>query len=362
MKHARVARPIVTLFTLLMIASLPGCSSWVSPQVSPPPVSYDMAPGADEAWVLETRDSDYLLIYGQWWLPDNRQPPRAIVLLLHGTSVHSGFYHPMAEYYARQGVAVFGIDLRGWGQSQGFGRRGQITDYSDYLTDVRTAAEAIRDHYPDTPLFIQGESMGGTIALLSQIRDEVHADGMILNAPAVQPGLFFGPLRTPQFLARSGLATLSVPGRLAPNMPIPLPWGTLEHLGVGLFLKEEENQQRFLNDPHSQHKSLPWSYLSSLRDAVIEVRGGLAGIDTPVLIQQGTKDMLVPVYSSEQTIDALASEEKQLAVYEGLTHATVHDRERERVWQDALDWVSSIMDDSEDGLALHPASHTQQAN
>lgn len=356
MNQTRLPAPLL-LVIVLLTAQLAGCSHWIDPQVSPPPPSYAMAEGADEAWVLETRDDDYLLLYGQWWLPAADQPVRAMVLLLHGTSVHSGFYAPMAQYYADRGVAVFGLDFRGWGQSQGHGRRGQITDYGDYLTDVRTAAESMRAAYPDAPFFIQGESMGGTIALLSQIRNAVDADGMILNAPAVEPGLFFGPIRTPRLVASGGLAVLSVPGKMAPNMPLPLPWRTAEILGVGLFLKEEENQQRYLHDPLALHKPLPWSYLSSLHAAVNEVRDGLEQVDTPVLIQQGTKDVLVPVYSSEHTFERLASQNKSIKIYEGLTHATLHDRQRETVWQDALNWMAKTLDITDDGIAMEPARH-----
>ncbi|MDF1820183.1 MAG: lysophospholipase [Alcanivoracaceae bacterium] len=341
-----------TIFATLLLLGLQGCS-WISPAVTPAPLRYDLAPGADQSWVLETRDDDHLLLFGQWWLPDDK-PVRAVVLLLHGTSVHSGFYHPMGEYYAAQGVAVFGIDFRGWGQSQGHGRRGHITSYDDYLTDVRTAAEEIRKHYPQTPLFVQGESMGGAIALLSAINNVVDAEGLVLNAPAVQPGLFIGPLRTPRFLADGSLAVLSVPGRLASNMPIPIHWRSAEYLGVGLFLREEENQQRYLHDPLAVHRALPWSYLSSLHAALKEIRAGLDDINEPVLIQQGTKDMLIPVSSSRYAYENIGSSRKGLEIYEGLTHATLHDRQREKVWQDALDWMTETLTLRSDAVAMHP--------
>ena len=355
MKFPCTARALAGVLVLFVLLGLQGCSGWVSPALTPPPASYQMAPGADTSWVLETPDNDHLLLFGQWWLPPADKPMRAIVLLVHGTLVHSGFYYPMAEDYANNGIAVFGIDLRGWGQSQGYGRRGNITTYDDYLTDVRTAADEIRKEYPGVPMFIQGESMGGTIALLAGIH-HIDTDGLILNAPAVEPGLFIGPLRTPRFLARGGLATLSLPGKIAPNMPMLAPMHTLERVGAGLFLKEKQNRERFLNDPFSVHHSLPWSYLSSLHDAVKEVRKGLKQIDVPVLIQQGTKDVLIPVYSSQDTYDALAVQDKTLKIYKGLTHATLHDRKRELVWQDDLDWMTHILDNGpgREGLAVQP--------
>jgi alpha-beta hydrolase superfamily lysophospholipase len=107
-----------------------------------------------------------LLRFGQWWLPANRETPRGVILLLHGTVVHSGFYFPVAQEYVRHGYAVFGIDLRGWGQSQGYGRRGNIGSYDEHLGDLKVAHAEVLGRYPD--------------------------------APAVWPGLYVGPLRTPR--------------------------------------------------------------------------------------------------------------------------------------------------------------------
>lgn len=332
---------------LALVILLAGCASWVAPSATARPFSYDLAPGADKAWQLESRDEHHLMLFGQWWLPEDTSEPDAIILLLHGTLVHSGFYAPMAQHYAEQGIAVFGLDLRGWGQSQGHGRAGQVRSYDEYLTDVHTAVEAIRTQHPDLPLFIQGESMGGTIALLSQIRGTVAVDGLILNAPAVQPGLYFGPLRTPRFVADGGLAVLAQPGKAVPNMPVPIHGRTAERLFARFLLPTPEIRQGFMDDPHVTHRALPWGYLTSLHRAVREVRAGLDSIDTPVLIQHGTKDVLVPVASSEYTMDKLLVEDKHLEIYEGITHATVHDLERERVWQDALGWLRQRLPDRE---------------
>ena len=329
---------VSAIVALLLLCT--GCASHFNPKVSPRPVSYQLAPAADEHRMLETRDKDRLMLFGQWWLPDGPQEPQAVILILHGTLVHSGFYDLVSAHYANQGYAVFGIDFRGWGQSQGYGRRGNVDDYDGYLEDLKVAYEEVRQRYPSLPVYLQGESMGGTIALLSQVEKTVEVDGLILNAPAVRPGLFIGPLRTPHWLADAGLWGISIPGAMAPNMPTPvyMPW--VKRSAVGLMLKEKENKQRFLNDPFVPDTALPWGYFTALRDAMKRVKAGLDQIDVPVLIQHGTKDVLVPVSSSEFTMKRLASDDKQLKIYDKLTHGTLHDRRREEVWADALNWLA----------------------
>ncbi|KGD63284.1 acylglycerol lipase [Alcanivorax nanhaiticus] len=346
--------PFRLLHVILLIwsmAALQGCAMFTQdPARNALPESYHAAEGA-HGIVLESEDQ--LDLFGQWWLPNESQP-RAVVLLVHGTIAHSGFYAPMANYFAAQGIAVFGIDLRGWGQSQGHGRNGVIGNYDEYLLDLKSAYIEVKARFPDLPVYLQGESMGGAIVLLSQIEKTAEVDGLILNAPAVRPGLSLGPVSSPHWLSNIGLWSLAQPGKLFPNMPAFYHGKLVEHIGIGLILKEEENQQNFHNDPYATHKALPLSYFTGLQNATTRVEKGLGQITVPVLIQQGTRDVLVPVKSSEYTLEHLASEDKTLLRYEKITHATLHDRRREEIWGDILEWISARQHNPPQAVAGDP--------
>jgi len=80
--------------------------------------------------------------------------------------------------------------------------------------------------------------------------------------------------------------------------------------------------------------------------ALKEIKAGLDNIKVPVLIQQGTKDILVPVSSSEYVLEHLASADKQLKIYPKLTHGTLHDRRKEEVWADVLAWLEQRSNDA----------------
>ena len=129
----------------------------------------------------------------------------------------------------------------------------------------------------------------------------------------------------------------------------------MERLGLGLMLKEKDNRQRFLDDPHNPHKALPSGYFTGLHKATARVEDGLEKVTTPVLIQQGTRDVLVPPQSSEFTLGQLGSKDKTLNVYDKLTHATLHDRRRETVWGDILLWVEERLPE----ITEEPVSNDQ---
>lgn len=344
-------KPFAPIFGILCaILLLQGCAS-LSPstRLQPAPNQYIPAPGAEPV-MLETGDA--VSIFGQWWLPQDGKAPDAVILLLHGTIAHSGFYGPMAEYFSDHDYAVLGFDLRGWGQSQKYARNGVVNDYDEYLIDLKAAYDHARDRFPDVPLFIQGESMGGAIALLSQSEEDLETAGLVLNAPAIRPGLSFGFVHFPHWLNNFGLWAISQPGKALPNMPAFYHGRLMEKMGIGLLLKEEENQERFINDPFSTHKALPLSYFTALQDATTRVEKGLGQVTAPLIILHGTDDVLVPLKSSKFAMEELASEDKTLKVYEELTHATLHDRRRKEVWDDIVSWLDDQLIAS--GVAAPP--------
>ncbi|HET8707063.1 MAG TPA: alpha/beta hydrolase, partial [Pseudomonadales bacterium] len=95
----------------------------------------------------------------------------------------------------------------------------------------------------------------------------------------------------------------------------------------------------FISDPHVVHTALPMGFLTALKEGTGQVQANLAHVTVPALILQGTRDNLVPVSSSEFTRDNIASQDKTLKIYPGLSHATLHDTGHEAVWSDVLQWL-----------------------
>lgn len=317
-------------FWIAFLLSLSACTS--VPPVSQQPTNYDVAP---QAQAEPLRSGDNLTLFGQWWKPASE--PKAVLLLVHGTYVHSGFYSEWANFLTQHEYAVYGFDLRGWGQSQGYGRRGYVEKFEQYADDVAQACELVKQRYPNTPLFVQGESLGGLVVLLTQVKERCRAEGLVLNAPAVRPALSVGYLQAPYWLADFSLWAASFPGQVFPNQPL-MP-GAVVELFAGMAVESDTLVKNFKSDPHVVHSGLPMGFISALQDGTTQVERGLGHITLPMLVVHGGKDTLVPVSSSEYVLKKSASQDKTLKVYWEMSHATLHDIGHDAVWGDILQWL-----------------------
>lgn len=109
--------------------------------------------------------------------------PRAQMLFLHASAVHSEFYLPMAIQLAELGIRVWLPDLRGHGRSEG--RRGHVRHFDTYRDDlVRLWDSFTSSAAEDLPSVLGGESLGGLVALLAA-QGLVNPDGLFLVSPAL---------------------------------------------------------------------------------------------------------------------------------------------------------------------------------
>lgn len=359
--RASVFRPsfmarFLTLFTVLAALLLAGCIS--RPPVTTKPVAYQTAPGA-EAVVMTTADE--LALFGQWWKPTSGEP-RAVILLVHGTMAHSGFYYPWTQHLVANGYAVFGLDLRGWGQSQGFGRRGYVGDVNEYIDDVALAYREVKRVYPELPLFLQGESLGGGVAVITDLRGDLPVQGLILNAPGIKGHL---GRHMPDWLAAGGLWTIGTAGEAWPNFPV-VPLGSkflFDRIGKAIIF-DPQVHQRAWEDPLMTHSTLPVAWLTAVKDMSSRAQKRLPELQTPFIVLQGTHDFLVPISASESLMEKAGSSDKTFKRYENMSHCTLHDVGKEQVWADIVAWleqrVPARASTGASATATPPARTTEQ--
>ena len=76
-------------------------------------------------------------IFFRSWHPAVK--PRAVVAICHGLNAHSGEYVWVGEQLRAAGFAVYALDLRGRGKSDG--ERFYVDDLADYVSDVAMLIE-----------------------------------------------------------------------------------------------------------------------------------------------------------------------------------------------------------------------------
>ena len=90
------------------------------------------------------------------------RPPKAVILALHGFNDYSGFFDAPGKFLSKRGIISYAYDQRGFG---GAPATGTWAGTSTYVRDATQAARAIKQKHPNLPLFLEGTSMGGAVAI-----------------------------------------------------------------------------------------------------------------------------------------------------------------------------------------------------
>lgn len=321
-------KTFLRLTALLALALLAACSTLR-------PMPYRAPEGLGYRSEVEP-DAQGLQLYGQFWLPPQGLAPRALVLIVHGTAEHSGLYAPVAEALAQHGYGVYGLDLQGWGRSEGLGARGFVNSHDDYVGDVRSTLNDLHRQYPGVPVFGVGESLGGTVLLRGQILGGLNFQGLILSDPGYKPNPGLGGLRGPGVLASLALFAGGLFGEVLPRWPT-IPVDPALHVAIC----SAKTRQRFLEDPDVAHNWLPAAYIATLHDSEVLLEENLDSLTTSLLIIHGEKDSLIPLASSQEIIRRAHTRDKSLYVIPGGCHASLVE---EKSWPLALAKMTEWLD------------------
>ncbi len=104
--------------------------------------------------------NDGINIFVRAWIPGK---PQRVLVCIQGLGGHGGYYQELAHQLACEDTIVVAPDLRGHGLSGGV--RGDVNGFDRYLADIDSAFAWANTTWPDTPIFVLGESMGASIAI-----------------------------------------------------------------------------------------------------------------------------------------------------------------------------------------------------
>lgn len=94
---------------------------------------------------------------------------RAIVLIVHGMTEHSGRYHHFANIFTQHGFSVYAYDQRNHGLSvpagQSLGAWPKNDSWKNVKQDLSCVYKFIESNHPGLPLFIFAHSMGSMVTM-----------------------------------------------------------------------------------------------------------------------------------------------------------------------------------------------------
>lgn len=249
------------------------------------------------------------------WVPAG--PPRAVVLIVHGISEHSGRYDQVGARLARAGFGVVAFDQRGHGRTEG--PHGHIEKFSEFLDDVEDHLSEIRSI--GTPVVLLGHSMGGLVATAYAIADRPPPDLLVLSGPALGTD-------TPLWQQTAGTKL----AQLAPKFFIKPPG-----FDTAVLSRDPAIGQAYSADPLITPGGSA-QLLSQMLDTMRETAESIDSLSLPTLCIHGEADELVPASASE-ILAALPNVTR--TVYPNLRHELFNEPEGSAIVDYVIAWIDA---------------------
>lgn len=261
---------------------------------------------------------DGQIIFTQRWLPD--KSPRGVVILAHGIAEHSGRYEHVARTLVDHNYAVYALDHRGHGKSEG--ERVMVGAFEDYVADLRTYFEQARAAYPDLPVFLYGHSMGSLIALLFAAQYQDDLAGLITTGTALA-------------LAGSNRALTAIVSVLDSAIP-----------GVRLIPFDARGLSRdpavvkaYVNDPLVERRRFKVHMIAELSGASFKARHALKALHLPYLALHGGADPTCLPEAAQIIREMCTTRDLTVKVYPSLYHEIHNEPEQAQVLGDIVNWL-----------------------
>jgi len=258
-----------------------------------------------------------LKIFTRSWQPTGT--PRAVLVIVHGFNSHSGQYFWTAEQFASNGLAVYALDLRGRGRSEG--ERFYVEKIDDFTDDVETLVTQAKAENPGLPVYVLGHSAGGVTSCVYTLEHQDEIDGLICESFAYE-------LPVPD-IALSFLKGLSY---ITPHTHV-------FSLNNKDFSRDPAVVESMNEDILIKGESQPAQTAAAMLRASERLKKEFPLITIPVLILHGTEDHATKPSGSQHFYEQAGSTDKTLKLYEGHFHDLLNDIDKEVVMADIQNWL-----------------------
>jgi alpha-beta hydrolase superfamily lysophospholipase len=260
---------------------------------------------------------DGVKIFTREWQPAGES--RGVVVISHGLNAHSGLYEWAAQQFTSNGLAVYALDHRGRGRSEG--ERFFVKKFADWTRDLATFIDIVKAREPELPVFLLGHSAGGVIACGYALEHQDEIAGLICEDFAYQ-------VPAPEI----ALAIVKGVSHVAPHARV-------FKLKNEDFSRDPDVVAAMNADPLIANESQPSETMAELARADEMLGKSFRRITLPLLILHGTADKVTKPSGSKEFYEKAGSTDKTLKLYEGHFHDLLADVDKELVMEDIQAWI-----------------------
>ena len=256
-------------------------------------------------------------LYYQSWHP--QASAKAVVAVVHGHGGHSGIFTRLVEYLVTCDYIIYGFDLRGHGRSPG--QRGYINSWAEYRADLAAFLQLVKTQESPLPLFLIGQSMGGTIVLDYLLRESPQLQGLILMSPAL--GLNVSPWR---------LLIGKMLSRIRPHFALKA--------GIDMSTGSRDSEVVAANaqDP-LRHRQGTARLATELLRTIDWVNAHAGDLQVSLLVLHGGGDRVTPIADSRTFVERATIADKEMREYPDSYHELHNDLNYLEVLADINNWL-----------------------
>ena len=245
--------------------------------------------------------------------------PRGVPVIVPGFNSHSGYYGRAASKLAGGGLAVYAVDLRGRGKSDG--ERFYVDSFADYAADVGGLVSRAIAANPGLPVYLLGHSAGGVVACIYTLDHQDQLAGLICESFAFR-------VYAPNF----ALKLLEGASHIAPHAHVL-------RLKMEDFSRDPAWVATLNADPLTLGEVQPIQTVAAFARAGERFEREFGRITLPLFVLHGTEDKATRPDGSQQFFDEAGSADKTLKLYEGYYHDLLNDLGKEQVFDDIVAWI-----------------------
>ncbi|MCL2221230.1 MAG: lysophospholipase [Oscillospiraceae bacterium] len=259
----------------------------------------------------------------------DKSEKKAIIIISHGFSEHSGSYLEISQELCSAGFACLVPDQRGHGvPPEGIKKwHGIIPNYQSFIDDIAAVTNTARELSPGIPIALYGHSMGGGIVLNTLLRMSKEQQAQYLCAVVEAPwlGLYeeFSPL------TRGLLGMLS----------IIVPKARMKRPPSNENLSSDSERAKGITEDEFYHGYLSFHMLKEIMDACDYAMENVQQLSVPTLLALAEKEVVVN-NDAMREFAKKAGEIVTLKEYDSL-HAIHNDDKRDIFCKDMIDFIDS---------------------